>query len=697
MKLPGDYTERVYAGILGKIIGVYLGRPVEGWTYEKITSRFGEITRYVNEELGLPLVVTDDDIAGTFTFLRALPDYGNSKALSSEQIGQTWLNYLVENQAILWWGGMGCSTEHTAYLRLKNGIPAPRSGSMELNGKTISEQIGAQIFIDGWAMVAPGDPDLAVRLAGEAARVSHDGEAVIAAQLLAAMESLAFIQSDLNEILDASLKFIPADSLVKRVVDDVRDWHAAEPDWRKAREKLAERYGYHLYPGVCHVIPNHALIHLALLYGGDDFSRSQMIVNTCGWDTDCNAGNLGCFLGIKNGLACFEGSADWRGPVADRLYLSSADGGGAISDAARETIHLVNIGRALAGEMPLSPKNGARFHFELPGSVQGFRSETSDIMIRNDIEHSDAGSRSLEITLEGGNKASSQFIFADTFIPLEAIHENWYPFVASPSLYPGQVLKASISADPDNKQSVNCGLVIRHYNGRDELETLRAPKIEFQPGEGRQLSWVVPDCGGQPVAAVGLEFQASSGLKEKLYLDYLTWDGEPEVVLKRPEDGGSMWRRAWVRAVDQWSEFWEIAYRLVQNSGAGMIIQGSREWKDIRVEAVVKPHLVEEAGIAIRVQGLKRYYALLLQRPGQILLIKEMDGREILAEKAYTWEEERDYPMKLKAKGNRLQAWVGDELFFDYKDCENPLETGAIGLVVKEGCISCERVSIKPD
>ena len=130
MKLPGDYTERVYAGILGKIIGVYLGRPVEGWTYEKITSRFGEITRYVNEELGLPLVVTDDDIAGTFTFLRALPDYGNSKALSSEQIGQTWLNYLVENQAILWWGGMGCSTEHTAYLRLKNGIPAPRSGSM---------------------------------------------------------------------------------------------------------------------------------------------------------------------------------------------------------------------------------------------------------------------------------------------------------------------------------------------------------------------------------------------------------------------------------------------------------------------------------------------------------------------------------------------------------------------------------------
>ena len=29
--LPADYEERVYAGVLGKIIGVYLGRPFEGW------------------------------------------------------------------------------------------------------------------------------------------------------------------------------------------------------------------------------------------------------------------------------------------------------------------------------------------------------------------------------------------------------------------------------------------------------------------------------------------------------------------------------------------------------------------------------------------------------------------------------------------------------------------------------------------
>jgi ADP-ribosylglycohydrolase len=37
--LPIDYHERVYAGVLGKIIGVDLGRPFEGWSYERITGR----------------------------------------------------------------------------------------------------------------------------------------------------------------------------------------------------------------------------------------------------------------------------------------------------------------------------------------------------------------------------------------------------------------------------------------------------------------------------------------------------------------------------------------------------------------------------------------------------------------------------------------------------------------------------------
>ena len=126
MTLEEDYAERVYAGVLGKLIGVYLGRPFEQWTYDRIMEQLGEINYYVHEQLGVPLIVTDDDISGTFTFLRALEDYGNSANVTAEQIGKGWLNYLIENDTILWWGGMGNSTEHTAYMRLKEVFPRPK-------------------------------------------------------------------------------------------------------------------------------------------------------------------------------------------------------------------------------------------------------------------------------------------------------------------------------------------------------------------------------------------------------------------------------------------------------------------------------------------------------------------------------------------------------------------------------------------
>ena len=124
-----NYSQQIYAGTLGKLIGVYLGRPVEGWSYEKIRETFGEIRYYVHEDVGVPLIVADDDISGTFGFFRAIRDFGYRKDMSAEEFGKAWLNYIIENKTILWWGGLGRSTEHTAYLNLKNGIPAPESAA----------------------------------------------------------------------------------------------------------------------------------------------------------------------------------------------------------------------------------------------------------------------------------------------------------------------------------------------------------------------------------------------------------------------------------------------------------------------------------------------------------------------------------------------------------------------------------------
>jgi hypothetical protein len=696
--ITSDYEERVYAGVLGKIIGVYLGRPFEGWTYERIMAELGEITYYVNDRLGLPLIVTDDDISGTFTFVRALPDYDNSLDLTAQQIGESRLNYVIEDRTILWWGGFGNSSEHTVYLRLKHGIPAPRSGSEALNGPVMAGQIGTQIFIDGWAMVAPGDPELAADLARRAASVHGDGDAIFGAQVLAAMEAQAFVDSDINRLLDTGVAFIPRDSVTARLIDDVRGWHARETDWRATRELIAAHYGYDKYLGPCHIVPNHALIILGLLYGEDDFQRSLMIVNTSGWDTDCNSGNLGCLLGIKNGLRAFDGELDWRGPVGDRLYLSSADGGRAITDAVSETYYLVNVGRNLAGEPPVCPKGGARFHFELPGAVQGFHGvgELAEaVKIENVMGHSQAGRRSLAIRCAEPGRRGPLLVTSPTFIPPEAREMAGYRLYASPTLFPGQTIQARVETDDANQTPVVCRLIIRSYGTGDMLQTLHGPEAQLAPGSDAVLAWQVDTPTGEPIAEVGLEI-AAVATDVVIYLDYLTWGGTPRVRLTRPEHDGTMWRRAWVDGVDLWQQRWREPYRLVQNEGTGLIMQGGREWRDYRAEARVTPHFATASGLAVRVQGMRRYYALLLSDVNRVRLVKALDGKRTLAEFDSPWSFFHGYDLALEAEGSALRGWIDGRLLFDLEDADRPLLDGGVGLVATQGCFSCDAVSVSP-
>ncbi len=700
MIFPKDYTERVYAGVLGKIIGVYLGRPVEGWTHEQIMSMLGEIKYYVNDRHDLPLrnhklVVTDDDISGTFTFLRSLPDYGNSIDLTPAQIGQTWLNYLIENRTILWWGGLGNSTEHTAYLRLKDGIRAPRSGSMELNSRVVAEQIGAQIFIDGWGLIAPGDPSLAADLARRAASVSHDGEAIYGAQVIAAMTAQAFVESDIDKLINVAISFIPSDSIIYRMIADIRDWHSAESkDWYAARVKLAAHYGYDKYGGNCHIVPNHGLIILGLLYSQGEFNRAQTIVNTSGWDTDCNAGNVGCILGVRNGLAAFDGDLDWRGPVADQLYLPSADGGRAISDALHETDFILQTAYALRGEKWLPPKGGARFHFSLPGSVQGFRAQ-DQYKIENTHHPTEPAQRVLTMHYSiRSNKSTT--LLTPVFIPPEAMDMTGYGLMASPTLYPGQTVRAAVISDENNDGVMDVGIQLQVYGREDTLQTMSSPRKNLLPGETVHLEWQVPDLGGAPIAQVGISLSASQFGQGVIHLDYLSWDGSPNVIFRRPAQPGQMWKRQWVNAADFFESEFEDAFRVIQNRGRGLVITGTREWRDYSVQASITPHLVKAFGLATRVQGLERYYALLLTERKTIQLVKRLDGEIVLGEQQCIWEFGQAYALQITVRGNQISAFCNGILFFKVEDSDRPLASGGIALVCEEGRIGTDKVSVSP-
>lgn len=699
---PDDYLEKVYAGVLGKLIGVYVGRPFEGWTHQQIIEQLGHIRGYVHDKVGDPLVVTDDDVSGTFQFVRALEEHGYSPNILPEQIGKTWLNNVIENRTIFWWGGRGMSTEHTAFLNLKRGIPAPLSGAIQTNGKTVAEQIGAQIFIDGWAMVAPGNPNLAAKLARAAASVSHDGEAVYAAQLWAAMEAEAFVSRDINHLLDVGLSFIPGMSLVARVIGRVRTWVAEDGDWTKTRQRIEDEYGYDKFHGICHVIPNHAIMIMTVLYASDDFDEAMHIINTCGWDTDCNSGNVGCLVAIMLGLSAFEGPFDWRGPLADRALISSADGGYSINNAARISYNIANVGRRLAGHEELEPpKGGAQFHFSLPGSTQGFqlswpsdieRGASATLQQRVDISHGPG----LAIDVENLGEEQGQLeALTPTFTPKEVLQMKTYELMASPLVYPGQTVTAKIR--PSGVGEVVVGLRLKVYSQHDDLVTVDGPSSVLTPGEEHPLTWTVPDeMDSQPIQKIGIVISSgtSSSFSGTIWLDSLSWTGVPNMVIRPPlQKPCEFWHQAWVNGVDTFSSW---AFIIAQGQGEGIIIHGTRELANY---CVTVPNFMIKfggpAGLAIRVQGLNRYYALFFAADRRrIALVKALDEERIeLTSMEFSWELDRNYRVTLSASGDVIRARVDD---VELQAVDGQYGGGGIGLVATDGCVSADCFIVAP-
>ncbi len=731
MPEPSNYLEKVYAAVLGKVIGVYVGKPIEGWSSERIERELGEIWFYPHERLNYPLVASDDDISGTFTFIRALPDHGAWRDATAEQFGQTWLNYLIEHQTVLWWGGMGVSTEHTAWLRLAGGVAAPRSGSIELNGPTVAEQIGAQIFIDGCGLVAPGEPELAARLARQAARVSHDGEAVHAAAALAAMEAAAFVEPDMTRLLNVALSVMPDDCLIARLHRDVRDWAAAAgDDWRKTLAKIQANYGYDKFGGGCHMVPNHAVMVMAWAHEPDDFQRSLMITNTAGWDTDCNSGNVGCLMGVKGGLAGIAAGPDWQGPFADRILIPTAEGTRGISDCLREADLLAAIGRKVMG-WPDAPalKGGARFHFSLAGSRHGFL-PVRDVGGADDVYvHNPAGRLCVDFDHLAPHKPARAV--TPTFLTPDQLDRgrSGYRLAVAPTLYSGQTVTASVASAAGTTAPVRVRLFARHYvrggpatgglggdGGHKGVLAGQAQSdpVDLAPGALGELTWTLPDTAGWPIALLGISVECgpspsasgqladappSRAVRGSVQLDRLSWSGAPTVRFADafPQDGGQSGVLGWI--IDgrlTWRNAWGGGATLNRNAGLGLMHTGTAEWADYTVSGRMEVRLADRAGLAARFGGLRRYLALLWDRgAAQLQLVRQFDGlRQVVASAGCDWRLNQAHELCLTVRGRRAVAAVDGKDLFDAEF--DALPAGGIACLVESGTAGFADLAVRP-
>ena len=719
MKLDKTYEEKVYAGVLGKLIGVYLGRPFEQWSHERIMEELGEINYYVNEQLNVPLVVTDDDITGTFTFLRALRENNYDPNISPKQIGQSWLNNLIENKTVLWWGGRGHSAEDTAYQNLKAGIEAPMSGSIETNGKVVAEQIGAQIFIDGWALVTPGDPEKAADLARRAGSVSHDGEAIYGAQMVAAMESLAFVETDINKIIDESKKYIPNSSLIYKLIGELQNMRAGNNDWMQAREFQAETYGYDKYLGGCHMIPNHAIIILSLLFGDDDLQKTLMIVNTAGHDTDCNSGNVGCIMGIKNGLEGLRNGPDYLTPIQDRMYCPTANGGETQTDALTEAYKVINTAKKMNKEETVEPKNGSRFHFEMPGSVQGWRSSFKNnknisTIVQNTEYESSIGKRALEIKFDRVAPGVCSEAVVDTFFPQElyeltgSARERFfqsYNFISCPLLYSGQNIESEIIFKSNSQKPITVTCFINVFGEEDNYERINSESVVLFPDKSQKLKWKIPSTEGNPITQVGFSIESDEANSGSLILNYLTFTGEPNCKFSKPKHIGKhkrgvkfsnakMWKASWVDALDKWDSG-ERTFRVCKDRGRGMLITGTDLWKNYKITSDIAIQRVKTGGLAARVQGLNRYYGLVISASNKLQLIKVINEPKVLKEIDFDLEYYKDYKLSLKVEDNKLSGYLDNKVVLEFTDSSNVLENGAMGLIVEDGTMVTDEVIVE--
>nr|WP_249316899.1 ADP-ribosylglycohydrolase family protein [Bacillus sp. FJAT-50079] len=682
---------------MGKIIGVYLGRPVEGWAYEKIQEEFGELYYYVHEECGVPLVVSDDDISGTFGFFKALKDY-DYQNLTSKNFGNTWLNYIIEDKTVLWWGGLGRSTEHTAYLRLKNGVDAPLSGSIEYNGATLAEQIGAQIFIDAIAMSCPDDPDLAVKLIKESASVSHDGVAVEAACFLGAMQAMAFSEKNLDTLLDRGMKYLSNAFLID-AINDVRDVCSRETNWREVRAYLDPKYGYDVFPGACHVIPNHLMVIASLLLGGDDFQKSIMIAASAGWDTDCNAGNVGALNGIRLGLKGIDRGANFRKPVSDLMYVVTADGGSVVTDAVKEAHKIIEASYRLKGKD--YQKQHKKYSFNFSGSTQGFepcpqfKSNLDIVQLSNSNETSKQNG--LLVSLNSLGKGTTGKVSTPTFIDFDKLAKN-FSTVASPTIYSTQTIETTF-VNP-NEETIIVRQYALYYDIDDTIKTVYAQERKLETGEST-YEWTIPDTKGMPIFRIGYELISDARFDGDIIIQDIDWNGAPKEFYQKGMMMTSIWKtdpfwlHTWTSSAKHFAADFKYTFCISHHEENGIATIGSNDWDDYSVESKLIFSLHKKAGLTARSNGHRRYYAAVYEGGNQVSIISRKDNDlVILASAKFLYEEDRLYDTKFTVKGNHLSLFVDGNELLSVKDEKNLYTSGSAGFLIEEGTMMADGFTI---
>ncbi len=270
-----ELLDKIHGGWYGKCLGGAAGAPVEGIKKIIDTDDFEEI---FNPDL------PNDDLDIQLLWLDVLERKGVS--VNSCDLADAWLEKC-------WYP----FSEYGYFMKnYARGVKPPYSGI--INNSFFKEGMGCPIRSEIWGFISAGNDDLAAKYAYIDATLDHADNSVYAEQFLAAAESMAFFESDVETLVKKAMKYVPEGSKLDRCFKDVFDCFKGGQDWTQARKMILSRYSH---PDFTNVVQNLGFVLIALLYGKKDMRKTINIALKCGYDTDCTCASAAAIVGAMIG------------------------------------------------------------------------------------------------------------------------------------------------------------------------------------------------------------------------------------------------------------------------------------------------------------------------------------------------------------------------------------------------------------
>jgi ADP-ribosylglycohydrolase len=288
LTIDADVLEdKIRGGMLAQVIGNLNGLPHEF----KYINNPGSVEHYTPS---LPEgAQTDDDTDIEWVYLREI-SRSRETLVPPPRIAELWKTHINRR---IW-----CANKYARDL-MDLGFEPPWTGNVGLNPWS-EFNISGQFVCESFGLMSPAMPQTAARIGLHYTHVAIDGEPAQATQLFTTVIAMAFVEDDVDKLLDAGLAAVDPKSRVAEVVREVRNMHAASPnDWRQTRNEIKNRWqthggemgdrnGYEL---------NTACTVAALLYGNKDFVETLRIAFNLGWDCDNNAATAATIIGVIKG------------------------------------------------------------------------------------------------------------------------------------------------------------------------------------------------------------------------------------------------------------------------------------------------------------------------------------------------------------------------------------------------------------